>query len=359
MKFASLLFLVSAALLAQQDNALLSNSDAEQLDRRIIQLMESTGAALPELQLATAPLVAGAKNSFVTLQRLQGNGPAAAEFLRQTRAFIAIADATPKPYPFPDAARKQFVELRESYERLESHFAALIERKEVLVRNPDPSNLKRYEEANTRIQPPGNGPRVVFFGDSITDFWHLNEYFTGRDFINRGIGGQVTTELLGRFKSDVIDLHPQAVIILAGTNDISRGTPLSVIENNFVIMSELAKLHQIKLLIATVLPVSDYHMRENPRFEMTRTRPLQTIRELNHWIEAFCLQSGATYVDYFTATRDPAGYLQADLADDGLHPNGQGYRIMAPIALKAIDQALGAKTVETPQRKRRFHLERN
>ena len=181
-------------------NALLSTAEAHQLLTRMVELMESTGAVLPELQLASAPLVAGAKNTLTALDKQGGNAALTAQFTRQARAFLAIADATPKPYPFPEAALKQFAELRESFDRLETHLGALIADKEFQTRNPDRDNIKRYAEANARVLPPGGSPRVVFLGDSITDFWHLNEYFTGRDFLNRGIGGQVTSQMIGRFK---------------------------------------------------------------------------------------------------------------------------------------------------------------
>lgn len=355
MRFAALL-LSAVALLAQSDTPrpLLSTSDADQLFRRMLQLMESTGASIPELQLATAPLVAGAKNTFAVLQQSPRNGPQTAEFLRRTRAFLAIADVTPKPFPFPDVAEKQFTELRDDQVRLEAHFAALIAEKERLARNPDPSNLKRYSDANSRVLPPGTAPRVVFLGDSITDAWHLNEYFTGRDFINRGISGQVTTEMLGRMQPDVINLRPTALMILGGTNDIARGTALDVIENNLMMMSDLAHLHGIKVLIASVLPVSDYHKNENPGFEMSRDHPPQAISQLNGWIQNFCAKSGDIYVDYFSKLRDPSGMMQAELADDGLHPNAKGYRIMAPIAEQGISRALGVSVApkEPPKRRR-------
>ncbi len=313
----------------------------------MVELMESTGAVLPELQLASAPLVAGAKNTLAALDKQPGNAPITAQFTRQARAFLAIADATPKPYPFPETATRQLTELRDDYDRLESHLNALIAEKEMQTRNPDRDNVKRYTEENARALPPGGSPRVVFLGDSITDFWHLNEYFTGRDFLNRGISGQVTSQMLGRFKEDVIDLHPRAVLILAGTNDIARGTPLNIIESNLLMMAELARANQIKVLIASVLPTGEQQV----------TRPTSTIQQLNSWIESYCTQSGAAYVDYYSKTRAPSGMLQPDLADDGLHPNGKGYRIMAPIALAAIDRALGASSAPVePARKRRVRV---
>ncbi len=343
--FAALLF--ASLIGAQTPDGLLPTPEARKLDARMLELMDSTGAILPELQLATAPLVAGAKNTAAALDKQPGSATLTAQFTRQIRAFLAIADATPKPFPFPEAALKQFAELRDSYDRLEAHLAALIADKEFQTRNPDRDNVKRYADANARVLPPGGAPRVVFLGDSITDFWHLNEYFTGRDFLNRGISGQVTSQMLGRFKEDVIDLHPRAVLILAGTNDIARGTPLSIIESNLMMMAELGRLHQISVLLASVLPAGDQQT----------ARPSSTIQQLNSWIESYCTQTGATYVDYYSKTRAPAGYLQPDLSDDGLHPNGKGYRIMAPLALAAIDHALGASSAPaTAERKRRVRV---
>ncbi len=347
-----LLLLLAAVLLSAQTPAvspaaLLSNEDAAQLEKRIVELMESTGASLAELQLASAPLVAGARNTLASLVKQPGNATLTAQLTRQTRAYLAIADATPKPANFSETARRQFSELRDNFERLETHLDALIGEKEFLIRNPDQDNLKRYADANTRVLPPGANPRVVFMGDSITDFWHLNEYFTGRDFINRGISGQVTGEMLGRFKADVIDLHPKAVLILGGTNDIARGTPLGAIENNLAMMAELGQIHQIKVLLASVLPAGPQQT----------TRPVHAIQQLNGWIQQYCAQTGCTYVDYYTKLRDPSGLLQTDLADDGLHPNSKGYRLMSPVALESIDRALGKSTAPIDAaRKRRMHL---
>lgn len=332
---------------AQTPNALLASAEATQLSKRVVQLMESTADALPELQLASAPLLAGANNTLKALQQQPLNAGLTETLTRQTRAFLAIADATQKPANFPDTARKQFSELRENFERLELHFSALVADKEAQTRSPDRDELKRYAEANSRVLPPGANARVVFLGDSITDNWHLNEYFTGRDFINRGIAGQVTGQMLGRFKADVIDLRPRAVLILGGINDISRGTPLNIIESNLVTMAELARLHQIKVIFASVLPAG----------HQQTALPRETIQQLNSWTQNYCIQSGSTYVDYYATMRDPAGYLQTDLADDGLHPNSKGYRIMAPLALTAIDHALGTSSApQEPVRKRRVRV---
>jgi lysophospholipase L1-like esterase len=243
-------------------------------------------------------------------------------------------------------------ELRNAVYRLDSHFRALLDQKELQARNPDRDNLKRYAEANARLAPgTSNVPRVVFLGDSITDAWRLNEYFPGRDFVNRGISGQITVEMLGRMKADVIDLKPRSMLVLAGTNDLARGVTIPVIENNLAMIASLAEYHKIKPLFASILPISDYHKDANPRFEMSKSRPPAAILELNQWLRQFCAQRGYSYVDYFSAMVDKAGFLKADLADDGLHPNSAGYRVMAPIAQAAIDAAVAAKPAP-PARKR-------
>src|SRR5882724_1542710 len=323
--------------------ALLSNSDALALLHRISQLMESTMLAAPGMARAAAPL---AENVRQALANIEGSSPQNAvqvyNMLANVRAYLALSDALPKQYPFADAARKQVAELRDAVDRMDADFQALLDYKDEQSRNPDRDNLKRYAEDNARLGPPSSKtPRVVFLGDSITNGWRLTEYFSGRDFVNRGISGQITGEMLGRMMADVIDLKPAAVLVLAGTNDIARGVAVGTIKNNLTMIAELAEAHQSRPIFASILPVSDYHKNVNPRFAMTLRRPPATILALNNWLRQFCAQHGYVYVDYFSAMADSAGYLQADLADDGLHPNGKGYRVMAPVALNAIDRALG------------------
>src|SRR5205085_4941111 len=210
-----------------------------------------------------------------------------------------------------------------------------------------------YKEANTKLGPvDASRQRVVFFGDSITDIWRLNEYFPERDFINRGIGGQITSQLLGRMKADVLDLKPQAVLILVGTNDLALNVPLLTIEDGYTMMGELASARGIKVIFGSVLPVSDYHKDVNRAFEMTKARPPVFIRALNDWLKAYCAQRGYTYVNYFDALVDAQGELTADMSDDGLHPNAKGYRVMAPLALEGIGRALapiGRPVVSEPK----------
>ena len=146
--------------------------------------------------------------------------------------------------------------------------------------------------------------------------------------------------MLGRMKADVIDLKPAAFLLLAGTNDLARGVAVTTIQNNFTMICDLADKHKIKVMLASILPVSDYHKDKSPRYEMTKARPPETIRALNLWLAGFCKQRGYTYVDYFAQLVDSAGFLKANLANDGLHPNADGYRVMAPIALEAVDRAL-------------------
>jgi lysophospholipase L1-like esterase len=348
----AIIFAVAAALHAQTPapaNPLLNARDATQLCQRSLQLMEAGGVAVPELQRAAAPVIENARQACKDLETRPNTGQPTYSLLINLRAFLSLSDAVPKPFPFPEAARRQLEELRDGMGRLDAHFRALLDQKEVQIRPVDRDNLRRYAEANRRLTPAErNKPRVVFFGDSITDGWRLNEYFPDGDYVNRGIGGQITAEMLGRMKADVIDLQPAAVLILAGTNDLARGIPLIAIENNYQMIADLASAYKIKVIFASVLPVSDHHMNVSPRFEMTKGRPPVFIKALNEWLLRFCAQRGYTYLNYFDAMVDASGQLQADLADDGLHPNARGYRIMAPLALEAINKTVRPAPVAAP-----------
>ncbi|MFZ0290629.1 MAG: SGNH/GDSL hydrolase family protein [Candidatus Sulfotelmatobacter sp.] len=218
----------------------------------------------------------------------------------------------------------------------------------IAVFTDDFGQLTRYRDANAALQAPAAGEnRVVFFGDSITDSWHLDEYFPGKFYVNRGIGGQTTPQMLVRFRQDVIDLHPKVVIILAGTNDIAGNTGpmrLEDIEANYASMAELARAHDIKVIYSSVLPVHNYTPRSQDLFAQ---RSLEKILELNRWLKSYCSTSSndkstaCLYLDYFSAMVDDKGYMRKELADDGLHPNPAGYKIMAPLAQSAIEKVLG------------------
>jgi lysophospholipase L1-like esterase len=210
----------------------------------------------------------------------------------------------------------------------------------IAVFTDDYGQLTRYREANAKLgAPPAGENRVVFFGDSITDIWKLENYFPGKPYVNRGIGGQTTPQMLVRFRQDVIDLHPKVVVILAGTNDVAGNTgPMrnEDIEANLASFAELARAHGIRLVYSSVLPVHNYTERSKDFYSQ---RPMPRILELNQWLKDFCEKNNIVYLDYFSAVVDDKGLLKKDLADDGLHPNDAGYKIMAPLAEAAIAKA--------------------
>jgi len=205
--------------------------------------------------------------------------------------------------------------------------------------------LARYREANAGVTAPAKDEkRVVFMGDSITDFWKLATYFPSRPYINRGISGQTTPQMLIRFRPDVIAMKPQVVVILAGTNDLAGNTgPMSLeaIEANLTSMFELARANNIRVVIASVLPVSDYAKnREGKPIIQTARRPPEKIKALNEWIKRYAGENGLTYLDYFSATVDEKGFLKEELSNDGLHPNDKGYWVMQPLVEQGIAAAL-------------------
>jgi lysophospholipase L1-like esterase len=211
----------------------------------------------------------------------------------------------------------------------------------IAVFTDDFGQLARYRAANAALGAPAAGEnRVVFFGDSITDIWKLGDYFPGKPYINRGIGGQTTPQMLVRFRQDVIDLQPKVVVILAGTNDIAGNTgPMrnEDIEANFASFAELARVHNIAAVFSSILPVHNYTERAKDFFAQ---RPQTRILALNDWLKDYCARNNILYLDYFSALVDDQGMMKKDLADDGLHPNAAGYKIMAPLAEAAIHKAL-------------------
>jgi lysophospholipase L1-like esterase len=213
----------------------------------------------------------------------------------------------------------------------------------VAVFTDDFGQLARYREANAALKPPATGEnRVIFFGDSITDIWKLDESFPGKPYINRGIGGQTTPQMLVRFRQDVVDLHPKVVVILAGTNDIAGNTGpmrLENIEADYASLAELARAHQIRVVFSSILPVHNYTPKSQDFFAQ---RSPEKILELNRWLNNYVAgHADCFYLDYFAALVDEKGLLKRDLADDGLHPNVAGFKIMAPLAETAIAKALG------------------
>ena len=202
----------------------------------------------------------------------------------------------------------------------------------------DWNQLGRYNEDDRRLERSPEKGRVVFLGDSITDGWKLAQYFPGKPYVNRGISGQTTPQMLVRMFPDVINLQPAALIILAGTNDIARNTgpeTAEMIEDNFRAICELAGKHGIEAVLGLLLPVSDY-----TASKQTTRRPPADILKLNDWLRNYATEIHAPVADYYSALVDEHGMLREGYSDDGLHPNDRGYTVMAPIAEAAIEKAL-------------------
>jgi acyl-CoA thioesterase-1 len=206
--------------------------------------------------------------------------------------------------------------------------------------------LAKYREANKLLPPASpDETRVVFMGDSITEGWGLKatsrtpdrgQFFPGKPYINRGISGQTTPQMLVRFRQDVVLLKPKVMVLLAGTNDIAENTGKETLEeigNNIASMSELARANGIRVILCSVLPASDFHWHQG-------LAPAPKIKELNAWIKDYAAKNGFLYVDYYTNMADSEGGLKAELSPDGVHPNKAGYDLMAPLAEAAIAEAL-------------------
>src|SRR6185295_13510423 len=205
--------------------------------------------------------------------------------------------------------------------------------------------VARYREANRTV----TAADVVFMGDSITDYWpqpRFGTFFPGKRYVGRGISAQTTPQMLIRMRPDVIALHPKAVVILAGTNDIAGNTgPMTdeQIEGNLASMAELAAANGIKVVLSSITPVSNYHVPNPNAVPQTTQRPLARVRAINDWIRQYAAAHRHQYLDYFPAMIDDKGMLKAELSGDDLHPNGTGYAIMAPLADAAIQRALATK----------------
>ncbi|MBI1353329.1 MAG: hypothetical protein GC160_03205 [Acidobacteria bacterium] len=349
--------LLSAGLssLAQQAPAPPTRQEAERLIRETLDLMEAAAVVTPELSRAGAPLTENVRAASETLRSgaVREHVGVVYTLLTNARVYIQLVDALPKPADFSDDVRKQLEQLRVRVDKLDQYFRSLLEQRERQLRLPDRDNLTRYREANTLVDPPVAGEnRVVFLGDSITDGWELNQYFPSERYINRGISGQITGQMLGRLQADVIALDPKAMVLLGGTNDLARGVDLEIIRNNITMIADLAEAHGVHPILASILPVSDYHQDQDPRFHRTTDRRPEDIRALNDWLRGFCHSRGYDYLDYFAATVDDKGYLKAELADDGLHPNTEGYKVMAPLAQQAIKETL--RTAPQKRERKRF-----
>jgi lysophospholipase L1-like esterase len=326
--------LLPAVALAQ------AGQDAVSRATRMSQLMESTAVAVPDLIGASEPVRHMAETTLTAMRDNPRDAAFPFRFINQVRAYLALSDSFPASQ-LPAAAERQFGELREDLVRFQQTFEAALEARYQgeTAAEADPNNLHRYAEANSKLPPLGTLARVVFLGDSITEGWHLNESFPGREFLNRGIDGQTTTQMLGRFLQDVVSLRPKVVVVLAGTNDIAYGISPPAIENNLTMMGELAKAHGVRSVFASIPPVSE---------EASKAHPLAAIRLVNQWLQEYCAREGFVYLDFFKALADSQGHLPADLSGDGLHPNSRGYSVMSPVALEAINKALAPAAPATP-----------
>ena len=200
--------------------------------------------------------------------------------------------------------------------------------------------LERYHDADVALVPPAAGEnRVVFMGDSITEGWHFEKPggdFAGKPYINRGISGQTSPQMLVRFRQDVIDLQPKVVVILAGTNDIAGNTgPMTIeqTEANIQSMADLATANRIKVVLCSVLPAFDFPWKPGQE-------PAPKILKINAWMKDYAAQKGFVYVDYHGAMKDQRDGLPANLSGDGVHPKPAGYAIMAPLVEAGIAKAL-------------------
>ena len=206
--------------------------------------------------------------------------------------------------------------------------------------------LAKYREANGTLTGPAAGEtRVVFMGDSITEGWGQHgvpappdraEFFPGKPYVNRGISGQTTPQMLVRFRPDVVNLKPKAVVILAGINDIAENTgktTLEAIEDNFASMTEIARANGIRVVLCSTLPASSFPW--HPGLE-----PAPKVKALNMWLKDYAAKNNLVYVDYYSPMANGEGGLKAELGSDGVHPNKAGYEIMAPLAEAGIAEAL-------------------
>jgi len=199
----------------------------------------------------------------------------------------------------------------------------------------DFGNICRYAASNRQITQP---VKVVFMGDSITDNWiNLDSGFFTGGLVDRGISGQTTPQMLVRFRSDVLALHPRAVHIMAATNDVAGNTGAATIETvqgNIETMAELARAHGIKVILASIPPAKAFPWSPSKQ-------PAPQIDQLNAWLKSYAKRNGFIYADYHTAMAAPDGAMKEGLSSDGVHPNQQGYALMRPIAEVAIRAALG------------------
>ncbi len=349
--------ILSAAVSAAfaQTDARLRGSDAVKLYDGIAELMEANRIVIPELARAGAPLVENFRQGAATLAagRRSDHSGVLYRMLTNARIYLQVLDAMPKPDEFSTEVGDQINRLRERVEKFDRHFRGTLDFREEQALGADRDNLRRYVEENRSVGPPRDGEqRVVFLGDSITDGWKLNQYFTAKSYLNRGISGQISGQMLGRMKADVLDLKPRAVVVLAGTNDLARGVSGHAIRNNLEMIGALAETAGIVPVFASILPVNDYHEDKDSRYKRTILREPERILALNRRLAQTCRERSWLYLDYFSALVDDAGRLRKEMSDDGLHPNAEGYKVMSPLAQQAVETALASGDRRSQRRMR-------
>ncbi|MGZ3813465.1 MAG: GDSL-type esterase/lipase family protein [Mucilaginibacter sp.] len=235
-----------------------------------------------------------------------------------------------------------WLELQGLLKPIDPNVAAAIAKAKFLASQQDWQNIRRYAEANSQVPPPApNEKRVVFLGNSITDSW-INadpSFFAGKPYYDRGISGQTSPQMLVRFREDVINLKPSVVVILAGINDIAENTGPSKLEDvlgNIVSMAQLARVEHIKVVLSSVLPANHFPWRPS-------IIPTEKVIQLNKMIKDYAEKNNIVYLDYYSSMVDNEKGLPKSLSGDGVHPNLDGYRIMEPLAEKAINEALKRK----------------
>ena len=211
-----------------------------------------------------------------------------------------------------------------------------------IAQDPNPMdwpNFKQFEELNTKLaKMKKNKNRVVFMGNSITIGWLQTnpKFFKDKNYVNRGISGQTTPQMLVRFRADVVDINADVVVILAGTNDIAGNTgpiTLKMIANNLKSMTEIAQANGIKVILCSVLPAYDYPWSPGKK-------PNIKIPKLNSMIKDFAKESGAFYLDYFKALNDGNNGIIEEYSNDGVHLTAKGYQVLEPMLEKALDKVL-------------------
>ena len=226
------------------------------------------------------------------------------------------------------------------FESLDSEFQAW-RRTWLTTLIDDYGDLARFRAANAQLKPPAPGEhRVVFFGDSITEGWALEQHFPGKPYINRGIGAQTTPQMLLRFRQDAIALKPATVIILAGTNDLGGNTgpmPMEDTMSNIASMAEIARANSVRAILSSLLPPAHSDSLLS-RFNLLKHPPAE-IHELNRWLKEYGVSHSHGFLDYFNALSDEEGFLKPIFSEDGLHPSAAGYKVMTQVAQAGIDQA--------------------